>query len=62
MWHLIWVVEALHPVADAHDELAVLLGVVHEVHGDDAGVEGLGEHAGRFVQGSSKPEFRHYFY
>ena len=39
------------PVSDAHDELAVLLHLVDELHGQHAAVERLAELLGRCVQG-----------
>ncbi len=52
---LVRVVDRLDAVADAHDEAALLSRLVHKLHGDEAGVEGLGEHGGRSVQRSPEP-------
>lgn len=51
---LVGVVDGLDPVADPHDEAALAPRLVDELHGDEAGVEGLRKHVGRPVQGPAE--------
>mmetsp|Transcript_70290 Transcript_70290/g.147151 ORF Transcript_70290/g.147151 Transcript_70290/m.147151 type:complete len:242 (+) Transcript_70290:138-863(+) len=52
---LVRVREGLDAVADAHDELVGLLHLVDEVLGAHSTVQGMCEHSGGVVQGTSKP-------
>ena len=52
---LVRIVDGLDAVADAHDQLALLARLVDKLHGNEAGVEGLGKHGGRTVQCTTKP-------
>ena len=51
---LVRVVQALDSVPDAHDQPALLLGVVDKVHGDGAGIKGLSEHPSRIIKGAAE--------
>lgn len=44
-----------HSMADTHDELPFLLHLVHELHGNNAAVEGFTEHLRCSIQGTPKP-------
>ena len=52
---LVWVVDALDPVADAHDQDALLLSLVHKIICNKPGVKSLGELSRGPIQRPSKP-------